>query len=120
MARYARHFIVAVLVLLAAAGPARAEDLSIEAYFDTTLARLELAATRWEQTGSGPTEEDMEALFAQHGTTTEAYHAYAGKHREEVQGYLEARPEVQQAIDALSARIRAAIDQASTEPTEGQ
>lgn len=120
MARYARFFTVAALVLLSAAGPVRAEDLSIEAYFDVTLARLELAATRWEQTRSGPTEEEMEALFAQHGTTTEAYHAYAGEHRQEVEGYLEANPEAREAVDALSARIQTAIDQASTEPTEEQ
>lgn len=119
MARYSRFFTVAALVLLAA-GPVRAEDLSTEAYFDVTLARLELAATRWEQARSGPAEEEMEALFAQHGTTTAAYHAYAGKHRQEVEGYLEANPDVRTAIDALQARIETAIDQASTEPTEGQ
>ena len=120
MSRYARIFTVAALVLFAAVGPVRAEDLSIETYFDVTLARLDLAAARWEQTRSGPTEEEMEGLFAQHGTTTEAYHAYAGEHRDEVEGYLEANPEVQDAVDALSARIRTAIDQASTEPTEEQ
>ena len=119
MARYALVFTVA-LVLLAAVGPVRAEDLSIETYFDITLARLELAAARWEQTQSGPTEEEMEALFAQHGTTTEAYHAYAGKHPDEVESFLEANPEWQAAVDALKARIRTAIDQASTEPTEEQ
>ena len=119
MARYALFFSVA-LVLLAAVGPVRAEALSIESYFDVTLARLELAAARWEQTRSGPTEEEMEALFAQHGTTTEAYHAYAGEHRDEVEGFLEANPELQAAVEALSARIRTAIDHASTEPTEEQ
>jgi hypothetical protein len=51
-----------------------------------------------------------------HDTTTEAY-AYAREHRQQVEGYLEANPEVQ---IALSVRIQSAIDQASTEPKEEQ
>lgn len=108
-------FPVLVLLLLLSPGVmkmAGAEPLTLESYFEVTLARLDLVVGTWEQTGHGPGEEEEAVLFQQHGITTEAFYGFAGEHREEIAAYLEGHPDVQQAIDDLSARIQQLVAQA--------
>lgn len=112
-----RHYTFPALVLLVllspgAVGTAGAETLTLESYFEVALARLDLVVGTWEQTGHGPGEEEEAALFQQHGITPEAFYGFAGEHREEIAAYLEGHPDLQQAIDDLSARIQQLVAQA--------
>jgi hypothetical protein len=90
---------------------ARAADLTIAAYIELSLARLQLAKDTWEREQQAPSVDAEEALYQQYGITVVAYYAFAGAHRQEIEGYLAAHPEVQVQIDSLSERLHELIEQ---------
>jgi len=106
----------AAVLLGALALPAGAAELTLDLYFDVTVARLELIATSWETTGA-PLDEQQEAdLYVSHGTTSEDYLAFTGAHHAEIDGRLESDEALRQDIDALQARIEQAIAQREAQP----
>jgi hypothetical protein len=90
---------------------AHATDLTVAAYIELSLARLQLAKDTWEREQQAPSGDAEEALYQQYGTTVMAYYAFAGAHRQEIEGYLGAHPEMQAQIDSLSERLHELIEQ---------
>lgn len=97
--------------MLLAAWPAAADDLTVERYVDVTIARLELAETTWTEEDRSPTQAEEDELFEIFATTAEAYLAFPAKHREAIEDYLEANPDLRDAIQTLSDLISQRIEQ---------
>jgi hypothetical protein len=91
---------------------ARAADLTVAAYIELSLDRLQLAQATWERQQQAPSADAEEALYQQYGTTVMAYYAFAGAHRQEIEAYLAAHPEMQVQIDSRSDRLHELIEQA--------
>lgn len=106
---------VAALALLAGL-PARAEELTVADYVDLTIARLELAQRTWSEEGRSPVETEEAALFEARSTTAQAYYRFAGKHPDEIAGYLEENMDKRDRIEALRQEIQRLIEQAEVEP----
>lgn len=106
----------AAVLLGALALPIGAAELTLDLYFDVTVARLELIATSWETTGAPPEEQQEADLFTSHGTTSEAYLAYAGGHHAEIDDRLANDDALRQDIAALVTRIDQAIAQTEAQP----
>ena len=102
-----RGLLIAALLLLSpAAGHA---ELSVASYVEVTIARLDLAATAWRDTGQPPPAEELDELYQSHGIDREAYLCFAGEKSREIEAYLEEHPELRDTIDSLSAEIRREI-----------
>lgn len=106
----------AAVLLGALALPVGAAELTLDLYFDVTVARLNLLATSWETTGAPPDEQQEADLFASHGTTSEDYLAYAGGHHAEIDDRLANDDALRQDVAALEARIEQAIAQTEAQP----
>ena len=110
----------AVLALLAALlllpALARAAELTLAAYVDLTIARLELARATWSEQGRSPVETEEAALFEAHGSTSRDYHGFAGKHEQEIGSYLEEHTAKRDQIEALSREIERLIEQSEVNP----
>lgn len=100
-----------LVALLLGHGLAVGEELTIDRYIELSIARLELAKQSWTTTQQPPAAEAVAALFAGYGVEETDYLAYTGANREAIDAYLEAHPDAQQRIDALSADIDQAIQE---------
>jgi HAMP domain-containing protein len=106
---------VAALVLLSGV-PARAAELTVADYVDLTIARLELAQRTWSEEKRSPVETEEAALFEARGTTAGDYFRFAGRHGQEIEGYLEENTDKRDRIEALSQEIERLIEQAEVTP----
>jgi hypothetical protein len=102
---------IAALILLSGL-PALAAELTVAGYVDLTIARLELAVKTWSEEGRSPVETEESALFEARGTTAKVYFHFAGAHRKEIAGYLEANTDKRDRIEALSRQVQGLIAQA--------
>jgi hypothetical protein len=101
--------VAAALLLLAL--PAVAAELTVASYVDLTIKRLELAYTTWSEEDRSPVETEEAALCQLYGATLEAYYAFAGEHRQEIEDYLSENTAKRDRIDSLAADIAAIIEQ---------
>lgn len=115
-----RHGLAAALAaaagLLLAAPPAAAAELTVAVYVDLTIGRLELAHDTWTQEGRSPAETEEAEVCRLYDTDLDAYYAFAGAHREEIEDYLDELPEKRQRIETLAAEIAATIEQKEAQP----
>jgi hypothetical protein len=80
-------------------------------YCELTIERLALAHDVWDTERRGLTPEDEAELWPMFGTTAEAYFAFAGSHRSEIDAYLAGNPAAREEIDFLRSRIDEIIEQ---------
>lgn len=108
-----RILLLMIPLFLVTAVPTRA-GLAVEAYIELTIARLELVESALRESGGPPTEEELDELYAAHGTDREEYFCYSGGQRRRVEAYLRNHPELRDQIESLSASIRREV--ANKEP----
>ena len=101
--------IAAALCLVAL--PGFADGLTVATYVDLTIERLELTHATWSLEDRSPAETEQAAVCQRYETSLEAYYAFAGEHAQEIADYLEEHPEKGDRVEALSAAIRALIEQ---------
>ena len=106
--------LTAVAALLAVL-PAAGAELTVMEYVELTISRLELAQTTWSEEGRSPTETEEAALFDELATDAETYYRFAGQHRQKIEDYLAANPELQQQIDSLSDAVGQLIEQSEVD-----
>lgn len=97
--------------LLLSGTEVRAAELTTEQYVNLTVTRLQRAKSALEQERRALTEDDLQGLWQQAGTTAEEYYEFMGAHRESVEGYLATHPEVKVQIEALGGQIGILIKQ---------
>jgi hypothetical protein len=90
----------------------RAAELSVEAYWELSVARLQLAEEAWGQASRSPTADEEARLWQRYGTTAAEYYAFGSTHRDEVAQYLAAYPDIGAEVERLSARLEELIEQA--------
>ena len=95
--------------------PTAGAELTVAAYVDITIARLELAKTSWGEQGQSPGQAKEDELFERYGTTAESYYAFPAFNRREIDAYLDENEELKDAIESLSESIRQLIEQAEEE-----
>jgi len=100
---------LAALLLLSV--PVRADELTVASYVDLTIERLELAYDTWSQEGRSPVETEEAEVCQAYGTDLDAYYAFAGEHRREIEDYLADHDDERDTIDSLAADIAAVIEQ---------
>lgn len=103
--------IIALAALLLLALPALAEELTVASYVDLTIERLELAHHTWSAEGRSPVETEEAELCHPYGTDLDAYYAFAGEHRQEIEDYLAEHTAKRDTIDSLAADVAAVIEQ---------
>lgn len=112
-----------------------AAELTPESYCQLAVQSMELqlsklrtrAGTARSQRSQGPAvleaydqhvkaveELDLTRLYARYGLTAEEYVTYLGRNKGDVDAYLAANPAVRERIDALSAKIHAALNDLET------
>jgi len=109
----------ALCVLGAAAAASAADEEQLASYCDLTVAHLVLVRDTLQQ-GRMLTAAEEHGFFGGRGTTPEAYYAFAGENRQELEDYLAANPETSDQIEALRQEIEALIAAAETAAAEGQ
>lgn len=103
---------LATLVALAVVTPpALAAELTVASYVDLTIERLELAYRTWSEEGRSPVETEEADVCQLYETTLDAYYAFAGDHKQEIEDYLAEHTDKRDTIDSLAADIAAIIDQ---------
>lgn len=107
-------FALTLVLLLAPIAPLVAQ-MSVADYIELSIARLELARDTWSEEGRGPTEAEEGDLCTDHGTTAEAYYAFAGEMADEMDSFLDENSHLRDTIEALSAEIRSLIESAEEE-----
>ena len=85
--------------------------LDVEGYVELTIARLELIEESWREKDQPPSNEELEALYEEHGTDRETYFCFSGEKKRAIDAYLEKHPEQRETVETLAAAIRQRITQ---------
>lgn len=106
-----RTALTVAVALLVVTPLAFAAELTVPSYVDLTIDRLELAYATWSQEGRSPVETEEAAVCQLYETTLDAYYAFAGGHKQEIEDYLAEHTDKRDTIESLAADIAAIIEQ---------
>lgn len=101
-----------------AGGPSSAgeDGILVERYVAVTIQRLRAAAVTVERERRPMRADEEEALLATAGMTRETYYGFAGANGDALSAHLAAHPAEREEIEALSARVRAAVERLDAAP----
>ena len=101
----------AMLAGLAVSQGSRSEDLTVAAYVQMSVARLELVLDTLTRENRVPTPLEEGLLWQRYGSTANAFYSFRSQHAQAVDDYLAANPEVAAQIDQLSADVKSRVSQ---------
>jgi hypothetical protein len=105
-----KSLVFLAVALLALGAQVSADPLTVEAYCDLTVERMQLAAFTWGTEARPPYATEEEELWSRYRTTPQEYYGFMGIQGAAVKEYLSANPYVQKEIDELAVIIGNAVE----------
>ena len=107
------HFRAVVLLVICGlvVTTSAATSMSYQTYCAITLDRMALAADTWEASGRPPTPDEEAAIYSENEVSPREYSRFRSQYTKEIDAYIDANPDVKQAIDEAKHRLMSIVEQ---------